>query len=246
MVNVLTSKLELFGRLPEHDKRLLDEVTEKSRSVPAATSIIREGDAPSDVHLVMEGLACRSKLLKRGARHIFAYLVPGDLCDANIFILKAMDHTIETLAPSRIVDVPRARILEMMDRPAIARALWWATLVDEATLREWLVNLGQRDALHRIAHLFCELHLRMQSVGLTKGGSYQLPITQSVLGETMGLSPVHVNRALQSLRSTNLITFKAGELVINDIPRLQAMCEFNPNYLHLDGGKRNQDGAVPH
>ena len=245
MTNVLTRKLELFGGLSDADKSLLAGITERSRSVPAATSIIREGDVPSDVHLVLEGLACRSKMLKGGARHIFAYLIPGDLCDPNIFILKRMDHTIETLAPSKMVNIPRARVLELMDRPAIARALWWATLVDEATLREWLVNLGQRDALHSIAHLFCEMHLRMQSIGLTDGDSFHLPITQAVLGDTMGLSPVHVNRALQNLRSTDLITFKAGELVINDVTRLQALCEFNPNYLHLDGGKRNLDGAAP-
>src|ERR1700760_4329048 len=111
-------------------------------------------------------------------------LIPGDFCDLHVFILKHMDHTIETLAPSEIVDIPRARILELTARPEIARSLWWANLVDEATLREWLVNLGQRDAVHRIGHLFCELHLRMQSVGLVTNGTFSLPLTQAELGET--------------------------------------------------------------
>jgi CRP-like cAMP-binding protein len=143
------------------------------------------------------------------------------------------------LADSRIVDIPRATILEMMSRPAVARAFWWMTLVDEATLREWLVNQGQRDADERIAHLFCELHLRLKSVGLANGNRFSLPITQTDLADTMGLSSVHTNRALQKLRRDGLISFKAKEVVINDLERLKQISEFNPNYLHLEGGKRD-------
>lgn len=134
LTNILTRKLELFGPLPDEDRKLLDEVTRRSRDVRENAAIIREGDSPQDVHLVMEGFACRSKYLSDGGRQIFAYLIPGDFCDLNIFILKAMDHNIETLTPCRIVDIPRQRVNEMNARPQLARALWWATLVDEATL----------------------------------------------------------------------------------------------------------------
>lgn len=230
-------KLELFGRLSDTDRQLLDEVVRRQRSVPSKTNIIQEGDAPSDVHVIVSGLACRSKLLPSGKRQIFAYLIPGDFCDLHVFILRQMDHTVETLAPCELVDIPRARVLELTTRPEIARALWWANLVDEATLREWLVNLGQRDALHRIAHLFCELHLRMESIGLVTENAFSLPITQAELGETMGLSTVRVNRALQELRTQGLIAFRASKLVIPDIGRLRSMSGFNPNYLHLEGGK---------
>lgn len=240
MFNPLLRKLELFGPLPDDDRQMLDEVVKKRRSVPAKTNIIQEGDAPTDVHLVFSGFACRSKLLPNGKRHIFAYLVAGDFCDLHVFILKAMDHTIETLSPCEFVEISRARVLELTSRPAIARALWWANLVDEATLREWLVNLGQRDAIHRIAHLFCELHLRLDSIGLVTGDEFSLPITQAEIGETMGLSTVHVNRALQDLRRDGLLAFKSGQLVIPDVARLRQMSDFNPNYLHLEGGKRDK------
>ena len=196
--------------------------------------MIREGDAPSDVHLVLEGFACRYKVLPNGQRSIFAYLVPGDFGDLHIFILKAIDHGIATLSPCTIVDIPRERVLEMLERPAIARALWWATLVDEATLREWLVNVGRRDAEAGLAHLFCELLLRLKSVGLAIGGEVTLPLTQEELGDTLGLSTVHVNRSLQALRAKGIIFFKDRRLVIPDVDRLRAMCHFNPNYLHLD------------
>jgi CRP-like cAMP-binding protein len=239
-VNPLLNKLELFGRLPDGDRRLIDEVTKISRSVPARTSIIQEGDAPEDVHLVMSGFACRSKVTEDGHRQIFAYLVPGDFCDLHIFILKEMDHTIETLSlPCEVVQIPRPRVLELTKRPEIARALWWATLVDEATLREWLVNLGQREAVERIAHLFCELHLRLGSIGLAANDGFTLPITQMELADTMGLSTVHVNRALKDLRSRGLISFKDNTLLIHDVDEIRGLSGFNPNYLHLDGGKRD-------
>ena len=128
----------------------------------------------------------------------------------------------------------------MTRRPDLARALWWATLVDEAVLREWLVSMGQRDAEERIAHLFCEMHLRLQAVGLAAGRRFELPITQADLGDTMGLSTVHVNRTLQSLRGRNLVAFSSGTLEILDLQGLKDLSSFNPNYLHLEGGKRDQ------
>ena len=237
MANLLTRKLELFGPLPPADRSLLDDVIRDPHQVDAHQDIVREGDAPDEVNLVLEGFACRYKILPDGSRSIFAYLVPGDFCDLNIFILRAMDHTIATLSACTMVSIPRRRILELTERPAIARALWWTTLVDEATLREWLVNIGKRRAEIRIAHLLCELHLRLKSVGLANGGEFSLPLTQAELADTMGMSPVHMNRSLQALRGQDLVVFKSRHLVIPDIGRLREMAQFNPNYLHLDGGK---------
>lgn len=241
MANVLTRKLELFGPLPDDDRRLLDVIVARPRKVDHHWDIIREGDAPNDVHLVLEGFAYRYKILPNGRRSIFAYLAPGDFCDLHIFILKAMDHGIATLSASTIVDIPRARILELLERPAIARALWWTTLVDEATLREWLVNMGRRDAESSIAHLFCEIHLRLKSIGLADGGEFRLPITQNELSDTVGLSAVHVNRTLQSLQARNLITLSRSRINIHNIEQIYQFCGFDAKYLHLDGGKTNKD-----
>ena len=239
MANLLLRKLELFGPLPPIDRLLLNEIVSQPHQVDAHQDIVREGDAPDDVHLVLEGFACRYKLLPDRSRSIIAYLVPGDFCDLNGFILKAMDHTIATLSACRIVRIPHERTLELTERPAIARALWWTTLVDEATLREWLVNIGKRRADIRIAHLLCELHLRLKSVGLAEGGEFALPLTQSELADTMGMSPVHMNRSIQALRHDDLVIFKSRHILIPDVERLKQMSQFNPNYLHLDGGKRD-------
>ena len=233
MTNRLTRKLEAFGPLPDADRRLLDEVSRDARAVGAKVDLIREGDTPRDVHLILEGFACRYKVLPDGTRQIMAYFVPGDFCDPYVFILKAMDHTIATLSPCKVVKVPRPRILEMMDRPAIARALWWSTLVDEATLREWLVDIGARTAEQRIGHLLCELLLRLQAVGLASEDGYELPITQAELADTVSLTSVYVNRVLQRLRRDGLIALKGKTLVILDVERLKAFSGFHPNYLHL-------------
>jgi CRP-like cAMP-binding protein len=233
MVNLLTRKLEAFGFLAEADRDLLDKVAGGARLVQPRVDLIREGDTPGDVHLILEGFACRYKVLADGTRQIVAYLVPGDFCDLHVFILSAMDHSIATLTRCKVVDIPQYRIFELMNRPAILRALWWATLVDEAVLREWLVNLGARSAEERVAHLLCELLLRLRTIGLAEGHTYRLPVTQAELADTMGLSSVHINRVLQSLRAKGLIALKGHIITILDVDQLNAFSGFNPNYLHL-------------
>jgi CRP-like cAMP-binding protein len=233
MPNLFTRKLEAFGQLPEADRRLLDDVLENVRTVRAHEDLIREGERSGNVHLILEGFACRYKILNGGQRHIVAYLVPGDFCDLHSFILNAMDHTIGTLSPCKVVGIPRHRVLKMTERPALARALWWAALVDEAILREWLVNIGSRPAEQRVAHLLCEMLLRLRVVGLANGDAYELPITQNELADTLGMSGVHMNRVLMNLRSEKLIQLKSKKLTITDVEKLKAFSGFNPNYLHL-------------
>jgi CRP-like cAMP-binding protein len=234
-MNRLTRKLENLAALSEDDKRLLDDVIGAPRKVDARTDLIREGDAPDNVHLILDGFACRYKLTSEGERQIMAYLVPGDFCDLHVAILKRMDHGIATLSPCRVVEIPFARIDELTVRPAIARALWWATLVDEAVLREWLVNIGRREAPQALAHLLAELLFRLRAVGLAEGDSYELPLTQQELGDTLGLSTVHVNRSLHVLRTENLITLKNKSVTILDTESLFEFSGFNANYLHLLG-----------
>jgi CRP-like cAMP-binding protein len=226
-------KLEHGARLTDEDRVVLRDLSSRMKRIPSNHDISSEGDRPENVHLVMEGFACRYKILADGRRQIMAFLVPGDFCDLHVFILKAMDHTIATLSPCTVVKIPRAQILALTERPAIARAFWWAALVDEATLREWLVNIGARPAEQRVAHLLCELLLRLEAVGLTNGDTYELPITQAELADTTGLTSVHVNRVLQRLRRDGLITLKSKNLMIMDVERLKAFSGFNPNYLHL-------------
>lgn len=220
--------------LTSADRSTLETIAAARRVVPPKEDIITEGDSPSDVHLVMEGIACRYKLLPSGQRQIMALLLPGDFCDLHVAILGAMDHSIGTLTACTLVEIPR-RVIDDLSRsePRITRALWWASLVDEAILREWLVSMGRRTAEQQLAHLLCELLVRLQIVGRADACSYDLPLTQEEIADTLGLSVVHVNRSLQKLRSEKLISLRSRRLKVLDVPRMQAFAGFTPSYLHL-------------
>ena len=236
--NILCRKLAHFTALSDDDRARLRRISQPVQSVAAHVDLIHEGDNPSDVFLIVEGFACRYKITEDGKRQIMAYLIPGDFCDLHVFVLKAMDHSIGTLSPSKVVRIPAADILSLLEVPSLARGLMCCSLVDSAVLREWLVNLGQRAGEERLAHLFCELLLRMRAVGLTPSGDgYMLPITQNELADTMGMTGVHMNRVLQSLRRQTLIALSQKAIVIPDVDRLNAFAGFNPNYLHLEGAK---------
>ena len=232
--NPLIAKLEAFIDLTPIDRQWLATISSKTILVGADTTLVHEGDVPDDVFLILEGFAYRYKTTPEGKRQIFAYLVPGDFCDLHVALLDEMDHSIGTLSACRVVKIPKRTVADLTDNhPTLAKAFWWCSLVDEATLREWLVNVGQRSSVQRVAHLFCEMHVRLEAVKLTVGGSFALPITQTELADTVGMTNVHVNRSLKRLREAGLMTFRGRSVRISDVGKLKQFASFNPNYLHL-------------
>jgi CRP-like cAMP-binding protein len=245
MNNPLLRKLANFTKLSEEESSAVNECINDVHEFADREDVIVQGERTGGVKLLLEGFACRYKVLEDGRRQIVAYFVPGDLCDLRVFILKRMDHSIGAIVASRVATISPENILRLTDRyPTLTRALWWSTLVEEAVLREWIVNVGQRNALERMAHLFCELLYRFRAVGLNQGNSCTLPLTQVELAETLGLSSVHVNRTLQALRRQKLITLEGGKLTIQDLDALKEVSFFNPDYLHLDYGKDAAQGDV--
>ena len=233
----LVAKLETLASLSAEDVADLAALTENSRELAARRNIIREGDRPDHVHLIVDGWACRYKLLPDGARQITAFLIPGDFCDLHVRVLGEMDHSIATLTAGRVAFIERGRMEALAQRPTLLRAFWWSTLVDEAVLRAWIVNAGRRDAQEAVGHLMCELYVRMRNVGLTSNHRYELPLTQEEIADALGLTPVHVNRVLQRMRADELISLKGGQLTIHDYRRLQKVSGFSPNYLHVANGE---------
>lgn len=231
--NALIRKLAIAESFTDEDRAVLARMCRPTRRIAAGSDIIRAGDPPSDVHLVLDGFAYRYKTLPDGGRQIVAVLAPGDFCDLHVAILGEMDHSIATLAPCTIVDIPAATIRDLTEnRPRIVRALWWATLVDEGILREWLTGMGLRQAPERMAHLFCELLVRLHLVGIADDDGYDLPLTQQDLGDLLGMTSVHVNRTLRDLRDAELVVVKRKRVTIPDAARLKAFCNFDPAYLH--------------
>lgn len=232
--DVLAIRLGNYTKLSEEESHALRMLArDRVRRVGARVDLVREGERPRSVFLILSGWAYRYKTMEDGRRQIVSFLLPGDLCDLNNFVLAEMDHTISALTALQLVELPHERVAQICEEfPRIGRALWWHMLSSISMQRQWTVSLS-RSALERIGHLFCELFLRLQTVGLTRGNMCDLPPTQTELAEATGLTPVHVNRTLQEMRAEGLIVLKDRILEIPDLARLQHAVLFTPNYLHL-------------
>jgi CRP-like cAMP-binding protein len=232
--NPVIAKLATVADLRESDVEKLVALCEDVRTIPAKQDILSEGERPDHVHVIIEGWAARYKTLADGSRQIVAYLIPGDFCDLHVAVLGHMDHSILALTVCRVAYITSHDLDALTaDHNGLTKALWWSTLVDESVLREWVLNVGQRDAFQRIAHLLCELHARMKMVGLVEDGRLALPLTQEELADTTGLTAVHTNRTLQRLRREELIELGGGMLTVLDVDKLRKAAGFDPGYLHI-------------
>lgn len=244
-IEPLIKKLSSYTDLSEDEKQILEAAVIGIDEFKRHEDIIHEGQKPGHMHLMLEGWGCRYKLIEDGQLHTMALIIPGDLCDMHITLIDEMDHSIRALTPVKIAKISQKKLNDIVDHyPRLARALLWSTLVDESILREWLVNAGTREADVRLAHLLCEMLLRSRAAGLSEDDSFDLPMTQEELGETMGLTPVHINRVLQRLRKDGLIELKSRRLIILDWERIKTFSQFRPNYLHQrSSGSRSMQAA---
>jgi CRP-like cAMP-binding protein len=231
---VLTRRLEEFTPLTEADRSELERLcTQATHTIQPRRDFLREGEEPRSVYAILEGWACHYRTLEDGRRQIVDFALPGDLCDLNVFILDRMDHSIGALTRLKVAEISREVFHRVVTScPNVTTALWWQELVSKSIHREWIINVGQRMALERIAHLFCEVFLRLESVGLTNGLSCDFPPTQSDIADATGMTPIHVNRTIQELRRTGLIMLDRQRLTIPDLCALQRAALFNPKYLH--------------
>jgi CRP-like cAMP-binding protein len=234
--NPLFRKLSHFAPLSEVDRQVLDGLAAQDEHFAPDVDIVREGSVPRSVFLIKEGMAIRYRDLPDGGRAIMTFVIPGDLCDMHVFLLKAMDHSISTTTPVRIARISRENMMDLFaHHPRISAALWWSSLQEEAMLRERIVSLGRRDARGRVAYLLCELLWRYAAVGLTNGDTFRLALTQIELADTLGLTPVHVNRVLKEFRGRGLLSMEHRVLNLLDVASLQDIAGFNRDYLNLGG-----------
>ena len=236
MVEALQRYLQAFTELAPRDHALIAELAGRNvREAPARRDLVCEGEKPGGVICILDGWASVYKQLPSGRRQVTSFLIPGELGDANVFILGQMDHSIGAITRVRYAEIAPADFEAMADAsPRIARALWWHSLVTASTAREWVLNIGQRSAYQRLAHLICEMIVKLRAVGLAGEGGYDWPLTQTDLGEATGLTPVHVNRTLQQLRGDGLIQLQGRRLVVPDLAALMRVGLFTPDYLHLE------------
>jgi CRP-like cAMP-binding protein len=237
----LIRKLESIVSLDENERATLLNLPLQVVSLKADQDIVREGDRPTRSCALLEGFTAMFKVTAEGKRQITAFHIPGDIPDLQSLHLEVLDTSLSTLTPCKVGFIQHEALQDLCDRhPRIAKALWRETLIDAAIFREWTVNVGRREAYSRIAHILCELTVRLQAVGLTPDNTCKIPITQSEFADATGLSNVHVNRVLQELRADGLILLKGDTLQVLDWDQLKQAGDFDATYLHL---QRKQEAA---
>lgn len=231
----MARKLERRARLAEEDRAALVALPYHVRRASAGAHLIRDGDRPEHCALLLSGFAFRHKITGEGGRQVLALHLAGDFVDLQNSLLAVSDHNVQMLTDGDVAVVPREAIKDLaLERPAVGVAMWIDTLVDSAIFREWVVNVGRRDARTRIAHMLCEFSLRLEAAGLARDHRYELPMTQEQLADAVGLTSVHVNRVLKQLGEEGLISRNKRSIVIEDWQRMREAGDFNERYLHHD------------
>lgn len=234
-LELLVRNLELRSPLPAVDRQAVLDLAHTVRTLEAGTYTVREADPPVDCAILLSGFAFRQKLAGDGARQIVALHLPGDALDFQNLFLDISDHSIQTLTRAKVAFVA-IRDLQALsrERPAVGHAILVKILVEASIFREWVLNVGRRDAKARIAHLLCEIGVRLEAEGLAKDYSFDLPITQEQLADAVGLTPVHVNRTLKALEAEGLIVRSKRSVRFPDWKNLRHAGDFNQRYLHLE------------
>src|SRR5258705_1703471 len=219
--NPLVAKLSRFVLFSGEEIGVLEALCANQERFNAGVNLAEEGDPTRPGFVVTRGLACRCRLMGDGRRQILTFPIPGDFFDLHAFLLRSMDHSIITIAATRLATIPRNKVTEIAARyPRIGAAFWWSAMQESAMLREHIVTLGRRNARGRVAHLLCELVWRQRAVGLAEDYAIRLPLTQVELADTLGLTSGHVHRILQGVRPGKPIRLARPPLTLTDLTRL--------------------------
>lgn len=232
--NPFILNLERRDRLSAVEIAIVEDIASHPIRIAARHEIVAEGAQPGQSCLLLDGFAARYNLIGDGRRQITAIHCGGEFVDLHSFLLSRMDHSVVALTSCVVAIVPHSRLSDIVEtEPHLARMLWLLTLVDAAIYRRWLIAAGRKTSAGQIAHFLCEMYVRLSVTGKTEGLSFRLPLSQGELGDTMGLSVVHVNRTVRELRERGLIAWQGDEVRILDWPRLARLAEFDPAYLDL-------------
>lgn len=233
-MGVMARRLEMRLPLGDAAARAILSLPYRVRKLRPHDYFVRESQRTSTSAIVIDGYMYRHKLVQDGGRQIVAIHLPGDFVDLQNILLDESDHNVQALTAATVAEFPHADLLELAFRhPTIGKALWRESLIEASLFREWIANIGRRDARARVAHLLCELAVRREAAGLGPRHSFELPMTQEQIGDAQALTAVHVNRTLRLLETDGLIRRSKRAVTIADWPHLRAIADFSETYLHL-------------
>jgi CRP-like cAMP-binding protein len=226
-------KLARLAHLDESDRRAIQALRTRIETHPAGSVLVKDRARATQCSFLIDGFACRYKETSSGGRQILSFHLPGDALDLQHMFLQRSDHVVQTLSPATVARVAAEDLRALAaERPRIGEALWRDTLVDAAIANEWVVNVGRRTAMARIAHLLCEYALRRTAAGFGPPERFDLPMTQEQIGDATGLTSVHVNRKLHELEAMGVIARDRRDLHIRDLRQLMRIGDFDATYLH--------------
>ena len=233
-LDVLIRKLERLAPLDRADRSALATLPVRVATAPAGHVLVRDGEPVDDCCVLIEGYACRHKMLADGRRQIVSFHLPGDALDLQHLLLARADHNVQTITAVKVAWVPGDALRRVAaERPVVGAALWRDTLIDASVFREWVLNVGQRGAKARVAHMLCEFAVRRENAGIGSPERFELPMTQEHIADATGLTAIHVNRMLQALGGDGVIDRDRRRVTITDWGRMRAIAEFDPGYVHL-------------
>ncbi|APX83987.1 Crp/Fnr family transcriptional regulator [Methylorubrum extorquens] len=231
----LIRKLGSVAPLTDEQCQAIERLPVRTHTLAAHHDIMRDGDRPAHCCLMLDGWACRYKVLGDGRRQILSFHIPGDIPDLQTLHIPTMDYSLASMTKATVAFIPHDSLSDLVSRhPGVGAILWRETLIDAAIFRAWMIGTGRRSAFEQVAHLFCEVYLKLQAAGLADHYRCPLPITQIDLADALGLTSVHVNRVLKEMRSRALITLREHTLVIEAWDELSRIAEFDPTYLQLE------------
>jgi CRP-like cAMP-binding protein len=228
----LVDKLQRLASLSALDVEAVLALPYEMRTVQQGQHLVRQGTRIERCSLLLSGWASRQRITVHGSRQILSIHIKGDFVDLQSALLKMAQDDVQALSPIEVALVPRQAIVDLaFAHPEVGKLLWTDTLIDASIAREWTVNVGRRDARTRILHLMCELYERLRSAGMASENGFELPLTQEQLGDATGLTSVHVNRTLQSLRQDGLFERDRRSVQIGDLSTMKAQADFDATYL---------------
>ena len=229
----LIRRLRVSSEISEEDIKEIDALPIAVKSYPAEWPVVRDGDRATDCCLIVEGFCIRSKTISDGKRQILSIHIPGEIPDLMSLFLHVMDHDLVTLTPSTLGFISHQTLQKLhRRRPNVAEVFWRDTLIDAAMFREWIVNVGQRSAPARLAHVMAELRERLRIIGRVDGRNFDMPLNQEQIGEALGITAVHANRVIRQLREDGIVDLSRGRVIVLDEIRFLDLADFDSRYLH--------------
>jgi len=233
VLDALLRRLDVVSGLEQAEREAIRALPIMVRKLEPGRAIVRDGDRPAECCLLVEGFCVRAKTTSTGQRQILSIHIPGEIPDLQSLHLHVLDHDLVTLSWCTLGFISHTALRALTRAmPRISELLWRDTLIDAAMFREWIVNVGQRPAPNRLAHIIVELRERLAVIGRVADNGFEMPLTQEQLGEAMGITPVHANRVVRQLREENVVDLARGRVTVLDEDRLQAVADFDARYLH--------------